>query len=84
MASMISFGRRPMPQSCTGMAADAIRALRHMCNRNRDQLLGLRRNRTFSEHALAERSEGFGRLRSQSVSLLGDLPSCLRIHLFVF
>jgi hypothetical protein len=55
-----------------------------MCNRNRDQLLGLRRNRTFSEHALAERSEGFGRPRSQSVSLLGDLPSCLRIHLFVF
>jgi len=42
------------------------------------------RNRTFSEDALAERLEGFGRSGRQSVSLLGDLPSRLRIHLFVF
>src|SRR6187551_296496 len=45
-------GRRPMPHRCTGMAADAIRALRHMGDRNRDQLLCLCRNRTFSEDAL--------------------------------
>jgi hypothetical protein len=77
-------GRRPMAQSCAGVAADAIWTLRHMGDRNRDQLLGFRSNRTVSEYALAEGSEGLGWPRCQSVSLLGDLPSRLRIHLFVF
>ena len=47
-------GRRATAQSAARMAADALGTLRHMRDRNRDQLLGLRRNRTFSEHAFAE------------------------------
>ena len=64
-------GCRPMAQSCAGMAADAIWALRHMGDRNRDQLLCLCRNRTFSEHALAEDLEGLGRFRA--FNALADL-----------
>src|SRR5687767_8195107 len=77
-------GHSSMPHRRTGMAADAIRALRHMGDRNCDQLLGLRRNRTFSEDAFAKGLEGRGRPGCKMVSLLGDLPSGVRIHLLVF
>ena len=47
-------GRCLMPHRFSDVAADAVWALRHMRNRNRDQLLRLRRKRTVSKNALAE------------------------------
>ena len=66
------------------MAADAIRTLRHVRDGHGDQLLCLRGNRPFGEHALAEGSEGLGRSGGETVPLFGNLPSCVRIDLFVF
>lgn len=61
------FGRRPVPHGGACMAADTIRALRHMRDGHRDQLLRLRGNGTFSEYALAERPEGLGRPGGQTI-----------------
>ena len=45
-----------------GMAANAVWALGHMRHRDRDQLLGLRRQRAVGEYLLAESFEGSGDL----------------------
>jgi hypothetical protein len=49
-----------------------------------DQLFGLRGERTFSEHSLAEGSESVSWPGGQTDSLLSELSGWLRIELLVF
>jgi len=66
------FGR-PFFQSALRVTTDAIRALGHMRYRDRNELLGLRRQRAIGKHALAERSESAVNFRRQVPSLLCQL-----------
>ncbi len=60
-----------MPERCLRMAPDAVGALRYMRNRDGNQLLGLRRQRTIGENLLAERLEGLLRLGGKRPAFLG-------------
>ena len=53
-----------------GVAADAIRTLRHVRDRYRDQLLGLRRQRAVRENLLAERAKRRQRVRGEGSALV--------------
>src|SRR5215472_2342614 len=63
------------------MAPDAVRALRHVRDRNCDELLGLRRQCSIGEDALAERPERSQRFWRQLLALLRELSRSNRIHL---
>ena len=55
------------------VSSDAIRALRNMCHRNRDQLLGLCRQRAVGEDFLTERLKSFLYVGSKGPAFLGKL-----------
>ena len=52
------------------VSSDAIGALRNVCYRNSDQLLGLRRKRAVSKDLPTESLKGFLRVGSESPPLL--------------
>src|SRR6185437_5502931 len=52
---------------------DAVRTLRHVRHRHRDQLLGLFRQRTIGEHRAAEVVERVVEARCQLLAPRGDL-----------
>ena len=56
------------------VSPDAIRALRDVCHRNSDQLLGLRGKRAASEDLLTENLKGFLRVGSERPPLFGEFP----------
>ena len=62
-----------VPECGFGVPLDAVWALRHVRDRNRDQLLGFDRQRTVGEHLTAEGLKGFLGVGSQRTSLLGKL-----------
>src|SRR5215218_2702065 len=62
-----------LAQRDPGMAADAVRALGHVRDRHRDQLLRLFRQRAVGEDLLAERLERLVRLRRELRSVRGQL-----------
>ena len=64
------FGRALLQCEC-GVATDAIRALRYVRHRDRDELLRFRWQRAVGKDLLAERSES-------GLDFRGQLPSFLR------
>ena len=50
--------RGSMPQRRLGVTANAVGTLSDVCGSDRNQLLGLRRERAFAEDPFAERLEG--------------------------
>src|SRR5918999_1979518 len=64
-----------------GVAANAVRALGHMRHCDRDQLLGLRRQRAVGEYLLAECFEGSRDLRRELRPLARELLAEWRIKM---
>ena len=73
------FGRS-LFQCELGVSTNAIRALRHVRDRNRNELLGFRRQRTVGKDALAERPESAVDLRRKLASLLRQLLGSVGIQ----
>ena len=65
------FGGRPFLNCSFGVALNAVGALRHVRDRDRDDLLVLSRQGAFFEDGLAEVAERGGRV-------WGELPAALR------
>src|SRR6185437_93476 len=72
--------RRALLQRLGGMALDAIRALRRVGHRHRDQLLGDIRQRAVGKHRGAQRLERLQRLRRQFAALACQLDGRRGIH----
>src|SRR5690606_26920612 len=63
-----------------GVALDAIGALRHMRDRDGDQLLGLGRQRAVLEHGLAELAEGGLRVGGELAPEIGQRLRRFRVQ----
>src|SRR6185312_14361178 len=66
---------RPLAKRGARMTADAVGTLRHVRDRNGDQLLRFGGKRSFGKHALAECAKGTRWSGSKTASLFSDLPS---------
>src|SRR3546814_20208023 len=73
------FRRGARPRGGFGVPLDAVGALRHMGDGNRDQLLGAAGKRAVLEDSLAERLERGARIGRQVVTLVGEGPGRLRV-----
>src|SRR5665213_1911549 len=71
--------RRPVAQRGSRVAADAIRALGHVRDGDRNQLLRFRGNRAVGEYAVAEGTECLGGGGRKPSPLFSDLASGFRI-----
>src|SRR5918999_3742778 len=72
--------RRAVSQRRLGASFDAVWALRDVRDRDRDQLLGLARQRAIPEHGLAELPERSLYLRRQLAAPLRQGLGRLRVH----
>jgi hypothetical protein len=68
------FRGRSIPSCRLGMAADAVRTLRHLGNSHGDELLGLAGECSFPKHRSAELLERLLHLRGEIAPSLSEIP----------